>query len=42
MEAYAAKAGMIDKLQLWCDEPDTRPAALKTDRRRKVKEEFVV
>lgn len=42
MELYARKANMIEKLTLWCDEPESRPAALKTDRVRKVKEEMVV
>lgn len=42
MENYARKANMVDLLILWCDEPETRPEALKTDRVRKVKEEMVV
>lgn len=42
MENYARKANMVDQLQLWCDDPESRPAGLKTDRVRKVKEEMVV
>lgn len=43
MEAYAAKAGMIESLIMWCDEPETRPAALKKERpRRGAREEMVV
>lgn len=43
MEAYAERAKMVDLLILWCDEPETRPEALKqASRRRKVKEEMIV
>lgn len=43
MEKYAERAGMIDKLIMWCDDSETRPAALKQATRvRKVKETMVV
>lgn len=41
MEAYAKKAGLIDKLILWCDDPSSRPAALLTSRGAK-KQEMIV
>lgn len=42
MEAYAEKLGEAEVLILWCDEPETRPEALKFDRRRPGKEEMIV
>ena len=42
MEAYAVKAGMVDFLPLWCDDPSARPGALKFERRRKQKEVMIV
>lgn len=42
MEAYAKKAGMIDLLAEWCDDPSARPAALQRASRRRGKEEMIV
>lgn len=41
MEGYAIKAGLIDKLPAWCDDPSTRPPALLVDRPSR-KEEMIV
>jgi 5-methylcytosine-specific restriction endonuclease McrA len=29
LEAYARKTGQIDKLRIWCDDPETLPAKFK-------------
>lgn len=43
MEAYAVKANMVDDLIMWCDDPTTRPAALRqASRRRPKREEMIV
>lgn len=42
MEALAIKLGQVDLLILWCDEPETRPPALRGHRARRKREEMVV
>ncbi len=42
METYARQHNMVEKLTLWCDEPETRPKALRETKTRKVKETMVV
>jgi hypothetical protein len=42
MERYAIKAGMVDFLPLWCDDPSSRPRALQQSSRRKLREEMIV
>lgn len=42
LEAYAAARGMVEMLIFWCDNPQERPAGLKTFRARRRKEEMIV